>query len=766
MHRFEILLHSPKDFYTLANIICAKLENKVKEDRRKSDNAKKRKPPWLLGVFVFVLLGILVLFQTSNLSKVLAVDSANSVLLLYVLSSLNFVAFVIFAFIFGRSLLKLLQERRELQIGSKIKTRLLIYFIAIILLPLIAMPVFSFLFMNRAMDRWFTQPTEDVIRGAGEVQKRAAAKQILGFQQTIRMLAAAFDKREIGNRDFRKIIDTGGLSRIEILSPDLRTVAFAEKSLGGKRGVELKRIVDLAHKRNLEEPGFNIGTDFYVAVAEISGGRKLIAITDVSSVEDWSKIVEDSLVRFEDQKKLQQSIRLNGILILGLLSFLLIFVAFWMARFFAKGLTRPILALAKGADEITQGHLGYQVDVFADDELDVLVKAFNEMSGRLDENAQELAERQKYIETVLQSLSTGVISFDDSYKVTTINEAARQMLKLEGADFASLDLKRLVNEENELALRRLIARAKRIGQATEQTTLLQEKPEENGGKGEDLPVALTATALPNKNGAVLVIEDLSELIAAQRASAWREVARRMAHEIKNPLTPIQLSAERIAKRFSPSNGIGESVEEEFSRREISIIEEEASPKLKDHRIIREGTETILREVSSLKTMVNEFSRFAQLPNVELEDGNLNDVIHQATVLYQDRVSNEKIELILDDKLPKVMIDEEQLKRVFVNLIDNAIEAFDEAQENRNILIKTWSDTARDLIVTELSDNGKGIDPRNFQRLFQPYFSTKGRGTGLGLAIVQRIVSEHNGRIKVVSNTPKGTKFIIELPANV
>jgi len=765
VHCFEILLYSSAKLYIPIDIICAKLKGKVNKGRRESDSVKKRKPPWLLGIFVLVLLTVLVLLQSSNLWKSLTVDSASSVLILYVLSSLNFVAFVIFAFIFGRSLLKLLQERRELQIGSKIKTRLLLYFIGIILLPLIAMPVFSFLFMNRAMDRWFTQPTDDVIRGAGDLQEGAAANQILKFQQTTKMLAKAFDKQTVDNRDFRNVIDTGGLAHIEMISSDSRIIASAEKVLKGTRNLDLKKAVALIHRSKLEEPGFRAGRDYYVALAEMSGGRKLVAIADVSSVEDWSRLVEDSLIRFENQKKLQQSIRLNGILILGLLSFLLIFVASWMARYFAKGLTRPILALAEGADEITRGNLGYQVDVFADDELDVVVKAFNEMSSGLNENAEELAERRKYIETVLQSLSTGVISFDDSYRVTTINDAARQMLRLKDADFTNFELKRMVNDENESALKKMIARAKRVGQATEQTTLVRENPDGNLEKGEDLPVALTATALPNKNGAVLVIEDLSELIAAQRASAWREVARRMAHEIKNPLTPIQLSAERIAKRFSTSNG-GDAIAQEKSKESEMPTADLDNKKLKAQRIVKEGTETILREVSSLKSMVNEFSRFAQLPNVELEEGNVNDVIHQATMLYQDRISDEKIELILDENLPKVLIDEEQLKRVFVNLIDNAIEAFDESQEERSILIKTWSDSVRDLVVTELSDNGKGIDPQNFQRLFQPYFSTKGRGTGLGLAIVQRIVSEHDGRIKVVSNTPKGTKFIIELPTNV
>jgi nitrogen fixation/metabolism regulation signal transduction histidine kinase len=271
-------------------------------------------------------------------------------------------------------------------------------------------------------------------------------------------------------------------------------------------------------------------------------------------------------------------------------------------------------------------------------------------------------------------------------------------------------------------------------------------------------VALTATALPHsfgeKSGVVLVIEDLSELIAAQRASAWAEVARRMAHEIKNPLTPIQLSAERIAKRFNA----------ETSQNGEKVKDQNSKPDDQTAKIIREGTQTILREVSSLKSMFDEFSRFARLPKVKLESGNLNEIIEKSVMLYEDR--NVLIELDLAENLPDAMIDQEQLKRVFVNLIENAIEAFDEAQTDKRIMLKTFYDKARDLIVAEVCDNGNGIRPSDFRKLFQPYFSTKGRGTGLGLAIVHRIISEHHGKIKAVNNMPKGAKFILELPVIV
>jgi len=235
----------------------------------------------------------------------------------------------------------------------------------------------------------------------------------------------------------------------------------------------------------------------------------------------------------------------------------------------------------------------------------------------------------------------------------------------------------------------------------------------------------------------------------------------MAHEIKNPLTPIQLSAERIAKRFAQLSGFKSSVSSQASIN----LRPETWDLGQTTKVVEESTETILREVNSLKSMVDEFSRYARLPNAKLESGNLNEIVKQAASLYDDRFSDVKIEIGLGEKLPDVLIDDEQLRRVFVNLIENATEAFDETQNDKQIFIKTFHDVARDLIVAEIADNGGGISPSDFQKLFQPYFSTKGRGTGLGLAIVQRIITEHHGKIKAVANKPRGAKFIVELPAS-
>ncbi len=602
---------------------------------RDSAKIKRRKTPWVVGTLMVASLATLVILQSTNLWKQFTIDSSSDLILLYTLSSLNFIAFVIFGFIFLRSIIKLARERRTFELGAQIKTRLLIYFFAVSLLPIIAMAAFSYLFMNRALDRWFSQIPQSVIQQA----------------------------------------------------------------------------------RNLEQPSIN-----------------------------------NSLAELDRLGREQQTIRRIALLTLGVLTFLLIFASSWIAFYVARGLTTPIKALAEGADEIARGNLGHRVDVLAEDELAILVSAFNDMSAKLEANAVELAQRQKYIETVLETLPTGVISFDNDGSVSTINGAAFKILQLNEGDISGAQVGQMIRDENVDIFERLLSRARRVGHASDQTSLKGKDTNGDAGRENELTVALTAAKLPSDSGVVLVIEDLSELISAQRASAWQEVARRMAHEIKNPLTPIQLSAERLAKRFAKTghtdNGSGKRVDDKGPIGDV----------------VHESTATILREVTSLKMLVDEFSSFARLPEAKLEQGDLNDVIVQAVSVCDGRFANIDIELA--DGLPQVFLDPEQMKRVFVNLLQNAIEAFDDAGEDRRIWITTRYDAARDLVIAEVSDNGKGIAPVDLQKLFQPYFSTKGRGTGLGLAIVNRIITEHRGRIKAVANHQKGAKFIIELSVNV
>ena len=738
-----------------------------KMSSEKTAKVKKRSPPWILGGLVFLLLTALVVLQSSNLWKSFTIESASDTLALYALLSINFVAFIIFAFIFARSLLKLQRERRALTLGSKIKSRLLKYFFAVSLLPIIAMAFFSYLFMNRFLEKSFAQIPESIIQETLQMQNQAVKNQNTKTNETAQMLAVILSGREISDQNLSEIIELGSLTHLEILSANNQILAKSSKNVAPEQKIELENTLKLIRQNKLADTSLSDGRGFDAAVAKFTDGRKLVLVPDLRPETNVNQLIEKSRGEFDKLKQQQVIVRQIGLSTLGVLTFLLIFASSWTAFYIARGLTVPLKALAEGADEIARGNLTHRVDVFAEDELALLVSTFNEMSAKLEANSAELSERRRYIETILQSLSTGVISFDSENRITTINKAAIEIFKLGTADFAEFELKQLVNEENRHVLERLLNRAKRIGQASEQTILRRENADGSASANETLPVALTATSLPRNfgeaGGVVLVIEDLGELISAQRASAWAEVARRMAHEIKNPLTPIQLSAERIAKRFALVQSPKSKVQSLLGVFKPKIEEQKPNAEEQTAKVIKEGTETILREVNSLKSMVDEFSRFARLPEAKLESGNLNEIAEQTVDLYNDRFLDVKIEKNLAANLPKAMIDAEQIKRVFVNLIDNALEAFDENQPDKCISIKTFYDKARDLICAEVADNGKGIAPPDLQKLFQPYFSTKGRGTGLGLAIVQRIVSEHRGKIRAVNNSSKGAKFIVELP---
>lgn len=695
---------------------------------------------WVLGIFVFVLLLLLVLLQSSNLWKSFSVETASDTLLLYGLSSLNVAAFVIFGFIFLRSVVKLLRERRSLQLGAKIRLRLFFYFGLVSLLPIIAMAVFSYLFMNRALERWFTQIPENVVRQAGKIQEQSNSDQFVRLQETARMLVVSFEGKEVSQAELQAIVTAGDLVFAEILDKDNRPLISVNLDQANAAEIEIVR------RGEIESESLRDGIGLDVAVATFKDGRKLVIGPNPRSTASVGQVVTDSLAEMDRLKDSQATVRQIGFLTLGVLTFLLIFASSWTAFYIARGFTVPIRALAEGADKIAQGDLSHRVDVLAEDELGLLVSTFNDMSAKLEANSEELTERRRYIETILLSLPTGVISLDSQGRISTINPSARAILHLEGGDFAGVEFSKLLTDADRADVERITSRARRVGHASDQIKLSVDSG------AEERPVALIATALPDESGVVLVIEDLSELIAAQRASAWQEVARRMAHEIKNPLTPIQLSAERIARRFA-----GHLSEQPAAVGGISPSVDDANAK-----IVEDGTSTILREVQSLKAMVDEFSRFARLPTARLELWDVNEVLRQTAALYSERSFEVTIDQKLSDELPSAMIDDEQLKRVFVNLIDNAIEAPRDV-ENCVVTMSSRLEAARDIIVVEIADNGRGIEPADYQKLFQPYFSTKGRGTGLGLAIVQRIIAEHHGKIKAVPNQPHGAKFIVEIP---
>lgn len=746
---------------------------------------RRRTVPWLLAGIVLILLAIIVAQQLFNFATVLPPETGSDTLLLYALSSLNFAAFIVFSFILLRSLLRLRRERRERQPGSKIQTRLLIYFIGLSLLPITAMAAFSYLFLNRSIEKWMGRLPENVVERVREQQRESLALQNEKLRETATLLAATVRSRPPAEWQMalEQLSATGRLAAIEIVSDGGQVLARAQPPIDESHKEELTAILRSGEQSSVES--IADGKGFDLASVALTSGTRLIFVPQRLSDTDVNDTIAGSQREYQHLLQRQRKVRLLGVSTLGLMTLLLLFASTWVAIHLARGFAAPIRSLVGASKEVARGNLSYRVETIADDELALLAESFNQMTAELDANRKHieagaevlqeknlaLEERRNYIETVLESLSTGVVSLDQNDCVTTINTAAVSILKLSEAPPAWARLGALLSVEDRTVFERLLRRARRAGRAAEQAQLTR------SSVGGAVPVMLNATALRETandgRGVVLVIEDLSELLTAQRAAAWSEVARRIAHEIKNPLTPIQLSAERIARNFRVrTDGVGTPNGSEEGHRvngHLSTNGNGAGPDETDEelkRIVEECTTSITREVAGLKALVDEFSRFARMPAPRLEAGDLNELIRQTGHLYTDRLAGVELRLLLDDALPAAMLDAEQMKRVFVNLIDNALEALADLTDEHGVTISTKHDGNRDLILATVEDTGEGIPVGDFKRLFQPYFSTRGRGTGLGLAIVSRIVTEHGGRVFAEPNNPRGARFVIELPVGM
>jgi nitrogen fixation/metabolism regulation signal transduction histidine kinase len=432
-----------------------------------------------------------------------------------------------------------------------------------------------------------------------------------------------------------------------------------------------------------------------------------------------------------------------------------LFASTWLALFLSKLVNRPVAALAAGTEAISKGQLDYRVDIRATDELAELVQSFNSMAEQLESSRRQieassrdvgaaneaLESRRRYIETVLESLPTGVISIDAARRVTLANAAFSRMFYLERSEYVSpaslvdQPLRDVVPADVLADLEPLLRRADRMGITAANMEL-------------DLPrarlnVAVTVSALSHAAeglGYVLVFEDLSDLLRAQKQAAWREVARRVAHEIKNPLTPIALSAERIHRHLTRGT----------------------APDAASLEVIRTCAETIRNAVESVRTLVDEFSALARFPASRPQPASLNNLVEAALTMFNGRLEGIRVRTELAHDLPAVMADPEAIKRAVANLVDNAAEAMQNAIL-KEITISTALVASHDAVELVVSDTGQGISRDVKERLFLPYFSTKQRGTGLGLAIVSRIVEDHGGSIRVEENKPFGSRFVIELP---
>jgi two-component system, NtrC family, nitrogen regulation sensor histidine kinase NtrY len=722
----------------------------------------------IVTILLFTLLFVQAAFDTSEWVRP---DSAREAVILYALSTINFLAFVVLLMVLVRNIIKLRRERKEMKPGAKFKTRLVTYFISLSLLPVIFLFFVTSGLINRSVEKWFREPADQMVVKAREIVSIYAGGERQRIERVAITLARLLARTSHGELPSTLAAEckNQGLFIAQIYDPGGQLVAEASQrpfeSFPEEFRVEWRRAQMEAARGGNFSALTNQGSDetiSLIAAAPVAGGRGVVVIGQRVSPElsERVKTINRFEVEYDALSGKQKWLKNSALITLALITLLVIFIAFWLAVYVARSIADPVQQLAQATERVKSGDLTYRAGVIGDDELAALARSFNEMTAELSENRRRLEqsaselqlinaaleERRRYIETVMQSLSAGVVSLDENRIVTMINEAARRLLRVERDSAAGFTMESLLPEGHREELRRMILRAAPLRPITHEVHF-------TFADQTKLDAGVTITALDDprgrSRGAVIVIEDLTELIEAQRRAAWSEVARRMAHEIKNPLTPIRLSAERLAKNLLDGRGAENGKSARLNERQTEIV--------------RECTAMIGAEVATLQRMVDEFSSFARLPKATMESASLNEVVVNSLKLYDERLDGVRLTPKLAPHLPVVMIDCEQIKRALVNLIDNAAEAMAEISGDRRITVITREVPERESLELIVADTGPGILPEDRERIFAPYFSTRTRGAGLGLAIVSRIVAEHQGRIRVQGNSPRGARFIIELP---
>ncbi|HLH43950.1 MAG TPA: ATP-binding protein [Bryobacteraceae bacterium] len=666
-----------------------------------------------------VLLALVELQVSFNLDNYAPSNPAQTVTF-WAISTVVFLLTVTLAFMLLRTGVKLYLERRSGREGSRIQSKLVLGALALSIVPVAFLFAFSYMILNRNLDKWFSRPGENMkvdlmdteVALGDEVQSRAQA---LANWLAAEWPKAGAERACVENRIAElRVEDSAGVGQV-ICSMEGSGILFTARatlpgaSPTGRPGtlvVRLRPRVELARKQS-----------------------------------DLDKYIRE----YDQLSASKKMIRSLYLLVLALITLFILFFATWIALVLSRQISRPIATLVNAASRVSKGNLSHRVSTPAIDELATLVRAFNEMLEDLEANSRELESRRQFTEAILESIPTGVISLASDGSIRRVNRALHGLFS-PGRVEAARRLEDLFPPEESREIRYLMKRAQRVGVAASQFDM-----EPEGAEGHVRHLALTVSALPAQPGGasgdrrregdqgfVLVLEDTSELLRAQKSAAWQEVARRIAHELKNPLTPIALSAERIARML-----------------------DRGPLKPGSERILRECSATIAREVESVKTLADEFSNFSRFPSAQPVPSDLNEVVRHALEVFSGRLESIDLRVDLASALPTVNIDPEQFQRVVVNLVDNAAEAMRDSLVKR-LLVATRA--ASDSIELVVADTGPGISADDKEKLFLPYFSTKGRGTGLGLAIVSQILSEHGARIRVEDNRPSGARFYVEVPA--
>jgi len=713
---------------------------------------KNRLWPWIGGIVVTLLTAAV--FMVGSLDVPLRPEQGSEFAVFFALTTLLTAALLVFAVILARSLVRLWIERRSGQMGSRFKVKMVLGAIGVSLLPTAFFFIFSYAIVNRTLIAWFPHPLEI----ANEQSQRLLedmGQANLGHLNAIAEKAAATSKENQSLLGLAWSVDASWIAHSQGQADDGVAYVKPEDPTSDQTVPEMETITPtLVQTLPNGAEIWHTDDHLYIAgSAPLDGGRLYVARVLPSDFLSRYSEIRTQTETYARQKQGLRAYKRDVLLGLFLFTVILGFSTTWVALFLSKQVTVPIQALAEATREISRGNFDYRIDVKGQDELGMLVRSFNRMTEQLGEGRRQINEftqsleqaieererRRKLMEAILENIPTGVISLNSSGEVARVNSAVPAILGDSAREARTLP--ELVGEEAARAVLHLMRRSLRMGVASREIEIAT--------AGRLVRAAVTVSSLGprlSNPGYVIVIDDLTDLLRAQKAAAWQEVAQRIAHEIKNPLTPIQLSAQRLL-RYLERSGTPQAV---ALRTELE-------------KLVAECAGLIEREVHTLKSLVDAFSQFARFPSARLAPEDVNTIVASALDLFHGRLEGVTVRTELATVLPLVKADRELLRRVLANLIDNAAEAM-EGSGIRRMRVATRVDGDGDAVEIEISDSGLGISPEDKERLFLPHFSTKERGTGLGLAIASRIIAEHNGTIRVEDNLPTGTRFVIRFPA--
>lgn len=691
-------------------------------------------------IFVFLTWFEIRLFSTSQ-----QLPFVHSIFF-FGLVNFNIIILLLLLFLIFRNLVKVFVERQSRIFGSSLKAKLVAAFVAFSFVPTVLMFVISVFYINSSFDKWFSVKMVGVLKSSLEVQNayyfsakkrnyhfaHQVASQILHLNQSQAIRRKLESTREQYALDAVEYYPSMFGERLTAISNDDAIFNVPPVSLEFlQKGIKSQIESSTIHQ-------FGDGNLVRVIVPIQEGQEKgavvvssFVPLSLVSRMNDVSSAYED----FRDINPLQYPLKSIYLIVLFLMTLVILLAATWFGFHMARQLSIPLVQLGRATRRVVQGDYSPLDMQTGSEEISSLITSFNRMTMDLAASNSNLRETLNYIEVVLRNVSAGVISVDKTNRITTINRLAASLLKIDPDKYLGRSVRDLLT----LEYFRIFAELLRTMQDNKVGSL--QKEFKINVQGQETPLLMTLSILKDEQGLeigkVLVFDDLTPILNAQRAAAWTEVARRIAHEIKNPLTPIRLSAERLLRKFG------------------SQITDPA---------FRESTEMIVKQVNDLKNLVNEFSQFARLPQTRPVIGSIHKCIQEVMTLFQVSHSNVHFEYEKDEQVPEFKFDPDQMRRVFVNLVDNSIAAgHAHGIENIQIVFRTKYDPNVKVLRISVLDNGSGIPQGDRQRIFEPYYSTKESGTGLGLAIVKRIIEDHNGLIRALANEPHGTKMIIEIP---